>query len=1230
MTLISRVAIVLLPLALALTLGCSGDSTSSPADPTDSADAVGPADSDSPPDAGSDSDDGTPPGDDGTPPDGDTTDNPDVPDPPPTEGEVVTDCKADIAEPASGTCRVTPGGDTLRIRADIMTPDGRLLGGELVIDAQGNISCVACDCSAEAQGATVFECPKALVTPGLINPHDHLGWSQHPPVDHGDERYDHRHEWRKGKNGKTKLSTPGNFWSGGGIWGEMRHLLSGATSIMGSASSAGFLRNLDRNNGLEGLSHESVEAPTFPLGDTGGTLTASGCGNYDLDDPNKIAQEIAYVPHVAEGVIEAAHNEFLCMAGEVAGSADLLEDNTAYIHGIGVNTADIAAMADELAGLVWSPRSNVSLYGFTADVTIYHRLGVQISLGSDWPPSGSMSQGRELQCADYLNQAHYDGYFTDRQLVEMVTHNAAELTGFADVLGTLSVGKVGDVAIFDAAMNTDYRAVIDAGPGDVALVLRGGIALYGDTALVDALAPADGCDAVEFCGVAKRICVSREVGQSYDEIEAAANGSGNEKYTNYPLYFCDVPDGEPTCVPSRPDEFTGLGTMDDPDGDGLVGAADNCPTVFNPPRPMDQDAQTDTDGDDVGDACDPCPLDPDTEACTSVDPFDLDQDGVPNITDNCPGLANPEQENKDGDARGDACDTCPDYPDPCLESVYEIKKGNVGLGTIISLPPMVVTAITSNGYFVQLPPEADSFQGAEYSGIFVFDQTNAPTVAMGALIQVSGSVDDYFGQTQVAASSMSVVDPAASPIVPTPVGSGEVATAGLKAAAFEGVLIRVQNVCVTAVEPPTDETAPTGELEVTGGLLVDDLLYTIEPKPSVGECLQGIDGVLRFAWANTKITPRNADDVLLGPPKLKAFGPELVFATEGTSGPTAPPLTLSLTSPAQTPVTVSLVSADPTIAAPTLAEVVIPVGVQSVTVDVEAKVADLTPVVFTATAGEVELTASVRVLSTDAEPTIISLDPAEADLGTGKTIVLTATLDLPAGAGGLEVAVTADPAGLVTAPSSFIVPEGALEASFEVDALATAGIVTITAGSATATITIVEKPALGPVIVEVYYDHPGGDDGFEWVKIWNDSAATLDLKGYSLGWGGANYAWSTVNLTGTLAPGACFIVGGPASDPASGSPTIDQPFQLNMQNGGDKADGVALFDMPDAEITASTVPIDAVIYSGPNTSNLIDKTGTAPANAMVDDAPAGQSLLRVGPEAWEINPTPNVEPCTVL
>jgi hypothetical protein len=102
----------------------------------------------------------------------------------------------------------------------------------------------------------------------------------------------------------------------------------------------------------------------------------------------------------------------------------------------------------------------------------------------------------------------------------------------------------------------------------------------------------------------------------------------------------------------------GCGPCDDTDSDGLCDVTDNCPEIAN----FDQ---ADWDGDDVGDVCD-----------------DSDDDGVFDVDDNCLIAFNPEQEDDDLDEIGEACDNCPGFHNP-LQEDFDLD----GIGDVCDQDP---------------------------------------------------------------------------------------------------------------------------------------------------------------------------------------------------------------------------------------------------------------------------------------------------------------------------------------------------------------------------------------------------------------------------------------------------------------------------------------------------------------------------------------------------------------
>ena len=780
----------------------------------------------------------------------------------------VTECnQPPITPPASGTCSVTDGTSGKLLKGTVLAPNEVLHRGEVLIDDSGIIVCAACDCSGSpgyAQ-ATVVACADGVISPGLVNPHDHITFANNAPAGHGTERYDHRNDWRKGLEGHQVLPYNSGASAATQLFAELRFVMGGATSTVSSGGKPGLARNLDDPTLLEGLPIKPADFDTFPLADSSGLLVTSGCtygtGRTTRD---QVVADSAYLPHLSEGVNAAAHNEMIC-TNDTQGTYDLMEPPTAIIHDVAVLPADVAPLRADGTRLVWSPRSNVDLYGNTAPVPMFDALGVPISLGTDWMPSGSMNLLRELKCADSLNSKYFAKHFSDGDLWRMVTYNAAWAAGAADVIGVLKPGYVADIAIFDGSVSKDHRAVIDAGVEDVVLVLRGGKVLYGDDALVaDPMIGGGTCETLDVCTRAKRACVSQDLGGTNT---LATLRTAGEKY--YPLFFCktDVPTGEPSCTPYRAEYANGI-TATDQDGDGIDDAADDCPTMFNPIRPMDNGKQADSDGDGVGDVCDRCPLDA-TNTCASPNAADLDGDGVVDAVDNCPHVANPNQEDGDGDGRGDACDTCPTVPNPgvtpCAMSIETLRDpnapGHATFGAIVTVAGGYVTATGAGMFSVQ------DITLAPYSGVWV--SPGAP-VKRGNQVTVTGIYTNAGGLAEIVASNVTITDPGTTlPFSAIAADPSEIATGGPKADAYQGMLLVLTSPTITNDSP--DGTSQFYEFVVSGACRVDDTLYVHYGQPTTpypptgftsGTQFQSLFGVLGYSFSDAKLWPRDAADIV--------------------------------------------------------------------------------------------------------------------------------------------------------------------------------------------------------------------------------------------------------------------------------------------------------------------------------------------------------------------------------
>ena len=816
-----------------------------------------------------------------------------------------------------GSCAISKVGTTaaVLVHGRLLTPTDPL-DGEVLIDESGTIACVAASCTmppayvtdaakytATYAGATEVTCADAVISPGLINPHDHITFANTPPLPHGTERFEQRHDWRKGIRGHKKISTWGTGGGNAVILAELRFLMSGTTSAASAGGAAGLIRNVDSTPAeLEGVAVKIVNSDTFPLKDSTPPtpFPPATCDGYSPTRATaaSITAFDGYLPHIAEGIDDAAHMEIVCQSDPTNDAAhDLLAKQTAVIHGIGLTAADIAEYHPTQTALIWSPRSNIDLYGNTAPVVEYDHLGVQIALGTDWLPSGSMNMSRELRCADEYNKKYLGGHFSDRQLWQMVTQNAAFAIGAKDALGALKPGYAGDLAIFSAAVSKDYRAVLDAGVEDVILVLRGGKVLYGDDAIMSQVGlHGETCEDMDVCGIKKKVCVKQDVGTVDLKTLLATTvknpTNGNAPELLYPPFFCKnaTPTNEPSCTPYRgptassttATQYINGITPTDKDGDGVEDKDDNCPNVFNPIRPMDGAKQPDTDGDGIGDACDKCPLAM-GETCTRPSGDDLDDDGVANGADNCPEIANADQADDDKDGKGNACDVCPTTPNvgqtKCAASftVQELRDPSVAThpaagSTRAKVVDLYVTALRtagtgSRGFYAQLDNG-----GLPFSGLFVDTGAVNPTVSVGNKVEVEGDYEEVSKVTTLKNAVIKVTGVGTTlPFGPIVVTTAEISNVllvdGAKAEGLESMLVEVDAVKVTVMNPDApkdfDELTIADAATTTGPLRVDDYMFdALDNTYAVDTAFSKIIGIAGFSFANRKIFPRTAADLV--------------------------------------------------------------------------------------------------------------------------------------------------------------------------------------------------------------------------------------------------------------------------------------------------------------------------------------------------------------------------------
>jgi 5-methylthioadenosine/S-adenosylhomocysteine deaminase len=189
----------------------------------------------------------------------------------------------------------------------------------------------------------------------------------------------------------------------------------------------------------------------------------------------------SYFYHLAEGVDDAARKTFTDLLDN-----DLLQPSLVGIHCLGLRPDDLAKFAAAGAKTVWSPLSNLLLYGRTLDLKAVEAAKMPLAIGCDWSPSGSKNLLQELKVARWVVNEQQAG-LTDADLLRCVTSTPAAILGWASYIGTLAENAFADILVLDGVQGEPYEHLIEARETDIRLVLIHGVARYGESELMEQL-----------------------------------------------------------------------------------------------------------------------------------------------------------------------------------------------------------------------------------------------------------------------------------------------------------------------------------------------------------------------------------------------------------------------------------------------------------------------------------------------------------------------------------------------------------------------------------------------------------------------------------------------------------------------------------------------------------------------------------------------------------------------
>ncbi|QSH41501.1 amidohydrolase family protein [Lentisphaerota bacterium ZTH] len=347
------------------------------------------------------------------------------------------------------------------------------------------------------------------IFPGLLDLHTHSAYNILPIWDSTVAPFKNRHIWRRNPGYRNDIRhtymdifTPENRKTLA-VFAELQAVAGGTTVLQESkdldrefspAASLVLCRDTANASDLEYDKHHKIYSVIdfFKPGRDGTPVPQKSIDRYV--EYRKRGKLLATLAHLAEGRSGFGSNrgadrysrlEFEAFMRHPAfkDAAAVRETPLSLIHCSGIDTANsrhLDFLLERNISVIWSPVSNLLLYGDTLDVEPLIEAGINVALGSDWSPSGSKHVWDEAKFARfYFNTT--GSMISDTQIFQMVTTHAAKCLSMPDT-GSIAPGSLADFFILRSPLETDNALEVFFATEDkhVRATIIGGCPVYGE------------------------------------------------------------------------------------------------------------------------------------------------------------------------------------------------------------------------------------------------------------------------------------------------------------------------------------------------------------------------------------------------------------------------------------------------------------------------------------------------------------------------------------------------------------------------------------------------------------------------------------------------------------------------------------------------------------------------------------------------------------------------------